>query len=66
MAMKTRIRIPLEDIEDARDSDDGFCLACGERAYGGIEPDARNYECEMCGESQVFGAEECVLMGAVE
>jgi predicted RNA-binding Zn-ribbon protein involved in translation (DUF1610 family) len=39
----------------------GFCLACGEEAEG-VEPDARRYECEMCGEAQVYGAEELLLM----
>jgi len=42
----------------------GFCLACGEE-QGGCEPDARYYECEGCGERQVFGAEEVLLMVAV-
>ncbi len=32
----------------------GFCLACGCEASG-VEPDARNYECESCGSHQVFG-----------
>jgi hypothetical protein len=39
----------------------GFCLACGER-QDGCEPDARNYECEICGEHQVFGAEEILMI----
>jgi hypothetical protein len=39
----------------------GFCHACGEDADG-CEPDARNYECEVCGKCKVFGAEETLLM----
>lgn len=39
----------------------GFCIACGADADG-CEPDARNYECEDCGERQVFGAEELLIM----
>ena len=39
----------------------GFCLACGEDADG-CEPDARKYECEACGECQVYGAEEVLIM----
>lgn len=35
----------------------GFCLNCGADCDG-CEPDARNYFCENCGQSQVFGAEE--------
>ena len=38
----------------------GFCLACGEEQEG-CEPDARNYECESCGEKMVFGAEEIII-----
>jgi len=40
----------------------GFCLACGEEAYG-VEPDARGYECESCGANKVYGAEELLMMG---
>lgn len=38
----------------------GFCLICGNEAYG-VEPDARNYECESCGAEQVFGCEELLM-----
>ena len=38
----------------------GFCIACGEDAEG-VEPDAREYECEHCGESAVYGADELLL-----
>lgn len=41
----------------------GFCKACGKSADG-CEPDARNYECESCGEAQVFGAEEIFIDAA--
>lgn len=29
----------------------GFCIACGEEADN-VEPDARNYECDYCGEHE--------------
>lgn len=53
----------LDEIIEAVQEDDGsgFCLACGEQAWG-VEPDARKYECESCGEFKVYGAEECLLM----
>ena len=38
----------------------GFCLACGNEA-GGVEPDARKYKCEACGERQVYGADELLV-----
>lgn len=60
--MKTKVS--LEQIMTAVEADDnlGFCLACGEEAYS-VEPDARGYECESCGASQVYGAEELLVMG---
>jgi len=39
----------------------GYCKACGAEASE-VEPDAREYKCEECGECQVYGAEELVLM----
>lgn len=41
-------------------SDPGVCLACGE-GKGGCEPDARAYECEHCGEEQVYAPEELLM-----
>jgi hypothetical protein len=38
----------------------GICLCCGADAEG-VEPDARKYECESCGEPGVYGAEELLL-----
>lgn len=38
----------------------GFCLVCGNEQEG-CEPDAQFYECEACGERQVFGAAELVI-----
>ena len=38
----------------------GLCVICGADADG-CEPDARRYECEVCGERGVFGAEELLM-----
>jgi|GEM_PF-1693860 len=59
-------KIPYEEwIEVVEDGTIGFCLACGEEAWG-VEPDARKYECEGCGRHAVYGAEEIGLMGLVD
>lgn len=39
----------------------GFCLACGAEHYG-IEPDARQYECNECDQPKVYGAAEILMM----
>lgn len=58
--------VPMYLIEDSMfgTNNDGICLACGE-IQSGCEPDARNYECECCGEKKVFGLQEAMLMGAI-
>lgn len=55
--------ITIDQIMNAVEDDDnvGFCVACSAEVMG-VEPDARNYECEQCGESRVYGAEELLLM----
>jgi hypothetical protein len=58
-------RFKLEQIEEAMESQQGFCVACGAEADF-CEPDAREYECESCGKSKVYGAEELLMMGLVD
>lgn len=59
-----RIEVTMEEFEELREDYMGVCLACG--AWRDCtEPDAREYDCEACGEHQVFGAEELLLMGRV-
>jgi len=59
------MRFSLEQIQDGMELNMGYCTACGaERDC--CEPDARNYECEDCGERKVFGSEELLVMGLVD
>lgn len=60
----TPITISLEFYEEHMEDDMGICLNCGAEIYG-VEPDAREYECEACGEPRVFGLEELLMMGRV-
>jgi predicted RNA-binding Zn-ribbon protein involved in translation (DUF1610 family) len=57
------MRIDEQRLLDALELDDcrGFCTACGAETYN-IEPDAREYKCESCGEHKVYGCEELLLM----
>lgn len=55
--------VNFDEVMEAVQADQmvGFCLACGaERDC--TEPDARGYECPVCGERKVYGAEEIMLM----
>jgi hypothetical protein len=54
-----------EEYRAASEDSGGFCLSCGADACG-VEPDARKYKCEACGENRVYGIEELLLMGRIE
>jgi hypothetical protein len=57
-----KVSFTVDELLEAEDSYEGFCLACGETREC-CEPDARNYGCDACGEHQVFGGQEMILMG---
>jgi hypothetical protein len=61
------MKIQYDELMAAVESDEclGFCLACGDQAFG-VEPDARKYECESCGAHQVYGAQEILMMDAID
>jgi hypothetical protein len=58
-AVKVTLPMVLAAIEE--DNNLGFCLVCGAEASG-VEPDAREYQCEGCGQRKVYGAEELLFM----
>jgi len=39
----------------------GFCIRCGKEAQD-VEPDAEEYECDVCGELGVYGAEQLLIL----
>jgi predicted RNA-binding Zn-ribbon protein involved in translation (DUF1610 family) len=57
------LEVLMATVEDNETTlyDWGFCVSCGEQ-QDGCEIDTRNYECENCGESQLFRAEEVLFM----
>lgn len=64
MGTKKKVHITArgEDIFEGRT---GACRSCG-NFQDGCEPDARNYECENCGQLEVFGLEELLMMGELD
>jgi hypothetical protein len=51
-----------QEIREADDNCEGFCLGCGE-VQEGCEPDMHEGECENCGSCEVYGIEELAIMG---
>ena len=64
--MKVHSNVTVDRVVEAVESSNasldnpGFCIVCGADAEG-VEPDARKYECEACGEPGVYGAEELLM-----
>ena len=52
----------IEEIQQADECMEGFCIECGD-IRSNCEPDATKYHCDSCGEDQVYGAMECLVMG---
>jgi len=63
--MKTLVTTE-EEYLDHCNSNNGFCVKCGEIQEGGCEPDAEEYPCENCEENGVYGIELALAMGLVE
>lgn len=65
--MKVTLQLSFKQVQTAAESSDyvGFCVSCGYEQYG-VEPDAREYECEECKSLTVFGAEQLLLEGQFE
>lgn len=51
--------------EELSEENGGLCTSCGNEQYG-VEPDARRYKCEECGEHAVYGVEELLMMGQID
>lgn len=54
-----------DEFFNGNENYEGLCLSCRDKVLG-VEPDACNYECESCGEKQVFGLQELLTMGELE
>lgn len=54
------------DYQYATDNYEGWCLNCQSFTRDACEPDARKYPCPECDLRTVYGAEEALMMGAIE
>ncbi len=56
-----------DEYSEHRESYDGFCTGCDAVTVGGgVEPDARGYNCPVCGMNTVVGMEEALIDGLLE
>jgi hypothetical protein len=59
------IEISESEFLEHSDSNDGICLNCEEWTCGGVEPDATNYLCRLCGTRSVVGCEHALIIEAI-
>jgi hypothetical protein len=64
MRIQKKVRITLEQFQEYDDAMVGVCISCG-ATRDCCEPDARDYPCEECGDNNVYGAQELLIMGRV-
>ena len=53
--------LTIAQIEQARDLYMGYCKVCQDWTRDQTEPDATNYDCPVCGHTEVFGSEEIIF-----
>ena len=55
--------VDFEAITEAMDQYLGYCVKCGDFTREMTEPDAEEYDCPVCGEDSVMGAEQmCIYL----
>ena len=59
MNKQSLVEQAIELVEE--DNNQGICIKCHE-VQDCIEPDAEHCKCDSCGEFEVFGAEQIILM----
>jgi hypothetical protein len=60
------VTITKEDYDYAVEDNMGFCKHCEEFTHDCCEPDAEGYECPVCEQKTVYGAELAMVMGLFE
>ena len=58
----TKHRFTVEELQQADDWSEGFCLAC-RAPRDCCEPDASAYPCDECGERAVYGPHWIAIAG---
>lgn len=61
--MRKKARVSMQRVVEAEEGSEGFCTNCQEWTSESCEPDAAEYECPLCGQQTVYGAEEALLLG---
>lgn len=58
--------ISENEIHEHVDAMDGYCTTCKKWTAEGVEPDAEDYECPVCEQPTVMGAENAMCHGTLD
>lgn len=59
------IKPTLDELIAMIEADLGWCVSCGSE-LDGLEPDAHDVECDVCGARTGYGAQELLIQGLHE
>jgi Zn finger protein HypA/HybF involved in hydrogenase expression len=59
-------KVSLEEYEYATESYMGWCTTCEDFTRDCTEPDAHDYDCPICEQNTVMGAEDALLSEIIE
>lgn len=65
MSKDTKPSVSEDEYLEAVDGSMGWCPDCEAFCRECTEPDAENYNCDDCGNSNVVGAENALVMGMI-
>jgi hypothetical protein len=60
------MKIREQDFEQHAKNYDGYCRKCDAITAEGVEPDAMDYDCDVCGTRSVMGIEMALIMGRIK
>jgi len=55
-----------EEFREGNEGGLGYCVACGEEREDYTDPDAERCKCESCGQHQVYGLDNLLIMGHID
>ena len=58
--------ISIEEYEESKEDNMGYCPECDEITRECTEPDAEGYDCPECGGKKVMGLDNALIMGYVK
>lgn len=60
------VSVSMDEYNEASEAYIGWCPHCSDFTRDCTEPDAEEYDCPICENHDVVGAEQAVILGLIE